>query len=52
MEYRPLGKSWIEASVVSFGAWAIGGWSWGSGFEDGRIQIVNLGHLHSSGDRV
>ena len=29
MEYRPLGKSWIEASVVSFGAWAIGGWSWG-----------------------
>jgi aryl-alcohol dehydrogenase-like predicted oxidoreductase len=25
MEYRPLGKSWIEASVVSFGAWAIGG---------------------------
>ena len=29
MEYRPLGKSWIEASVVSFGAWAIGRWSWG-----------------------
>jgi len=23
-----------------------------SGFEDGRIQIVNLGHLRSSGDRV
>jgi hypothetical protein len=22
------------------------------GIEDGRIQIVNLGHLHSSGDRV
>jgi methylglyoxal reductase len=29
MEYRPLGKSGIEASVVGFGAWAIGGWSWG-----------------------
>jgi hypothetical protein len=28
MEYLPLGKSWIEASVVSFGAWVIGGWSW------------------------
>jgi methylglyoxal reductase len=29
MEYRSLGKSGIEASVVGFGAWAIGGWSWG-----------------------
>jgi len=29
MRYRPLGKSGIEASVVGFGAWAIGGWMWG-----------------------
>ena len=29
MKYRPLGKSGIEASVVGFGAWAIGGWMWG-----------------------
>ena len=29
MKYRPLGKSEIEASVVGFGAWAIGGWMWG-----------------------
>ena len=29
MSYRPLGKSGIEASVVGFGAWAIGGWMWG-----------------------
>jgi methylglyoxal reductase len=29
MNYRPLGKSGIEASVVGFGAWAIGGWMWG-----------------------
>jgi aryl-alcohol dehydrogenase-like predicted oxidoreductase len=29
MEYRTLGKTGFEVSVVSFGAWAIGG-SWGS----------------------
>ena len=29
MKYRPLGKSGIDASVVGFGAWAIGGWMWG-----------------------
>src|SRR5580700_10043824 len=29
MKYRPLGKSGIQASVVCFGAWAIGGWMWG-----------------------
>jgi len=29
MKYRTLGKSGIEASVVGFGAWAIGGWMWG-----------------------
>lgn len=29
MKYRPLGKSGIQASVVGFGAWAIGGWMWG-----------------------
>lgn len=29
MKTRALGKSGIEASVVAFGAWAIGGWKWG-----------------------
>jgi methylglyoxal reductase len=29
MKYRSLGKSGIEASVVGFGAWALGGWMWG-----------------------
>ncbi len=35
MRYRELGKSGISASVVAFGAWAIGGWNWG-GTEDGK----------------
>ncbi len=29
MEYRKLGKSDVEVSVLAFGAWAIGGWMWG-----------------------
>ena len=29
MEYRKLGNSELEVSVVTFGAWAVGGWMWG-----------------------
>lgn len=29
MEYRKIGKSDLELSVVCFGAWAAGGWMWG-----------------------
>lgn len=29
MEYRILGKTNLQLSVVTFGAWAIGGWMWG-----------------------
>jgi len=29
MKYRPLGRSSVEISAVTFGAWAIGGWMWG-----------------------
>jgi len=29
MEYRQLGESEVKASVITFGAWAIGGWMWG-----------------------
>jgi aryl-alcohol dehydrogenase-like predicted oxidoreductase len=29
MEHRRLGGSDVEVSVVTFGAWAIGGWLWG-----------------------
>jgi aryl-alcohol dehydrogenase-like predicted oxidoreductase len=29
MKERPLGPSGISASIVAFGAWAIGGWMWG-----------------------
>jgi aryl-alcohol dehydrogenase-like predicted oxidoreductase len=29
MEYRKIGKSDLELSVIAFGAWAAGGWMWG-----------------------
>jgi len=29
MEYREIGQSGIQASAITFGAWAIGGWMWG-----------------------
>ena len=40
MRYRPLGQSGIEASVVAFGGWPIGGGYWGSADERESIQAV------------
>jgi aryl-alcohol dehydrogenase-like predicted oxidoreductase len=41
MKTRPLGKSNIEASVVGFGAWAIGGWTWGGADERQSIRAIH-----------
>jgi aryl-alcohol dehydrogenase-like predicted oxidoreductase len=41
MRYRELGSSGIEASVVAFGAWAVGGWMWGGVEEQGAIAAIN-----------
>jgi methylglyoxal reductase len=41
MDTRPLGKSGIEASVVGFGAWAIGGWTWGGADEKESINAIH-----------
>jgi len=40
MRTRPLGSSGIEASVVAFGAWAIGGWMWGGADEDDAVNGI------------
>ena len=40
MKYRPLGQSGIEASVVAFGAWAVGGWFWGGADEQDSIAAI------------
>jgi methylglyoxal reductase len=43
MEYRPLGASGIEASVVGLGAWAIGGWMWGGADERQSVEAIQAG---------
>jgi methylglyoxal reductase len=43
MEYRPLGASGIEASVVALGAWAIGGWLWGGTDERKSVEAIQAG---------
>jgi len=40
MEYRRLGKSEIDVSVIAFGAWAIGGWLWGGADEADAIKAI------------
>jgi aryl-alcohol dehydrogenase-like predicted oxidoreductase len=40
MEYRVLGKSDLKVPVVSFGAWAIGGWMWGGTDDAAAIRAI------------
>lgn len=39
MKYRPLGKTGIEVSEISFGAWAIGG-GWGAQSDDESLAAL------------
>ena len=43
MEARELGKSALELPVISFGAWAIGGWMWGGADEKDAIRAIQRG---------
>src|SRR5271170_8118548 len=40
MEYRQIGKSKVKASVITFGAWAIGGAMWGGADEKKAIEAI------------
>lgn len=40
MEYRYIGDSEINASVITFGAWAAGGWMWGSTDRKDAIEAI------------
>ena len=42
MEYRSLGKSELKVSVISFGAWAIGGWMWGGADDADAVEALNV----------
>ncbi len=41
MRYSSLGPSGIDASIVGFGAWAIGGWMWGGTDERESIRAIH-----------
>jgi aryl-alcohol dehydrogenase-like predicted oxidoreductase len=43
MEYRKLGKSELNLSVVTFGAWAAGGWMWGGTERSEAIKAIKAG---------
>lgn len=40
MEYRKLGHSDLELSAITFGAWAAGGWMWGSTDRNDAIEAI------------
>jgi len=41
MQYRKIGTTDIEASVVAVGAWAMGGWMWGGTDEKAGIEAIH-----------
>jgi len=43
MEYRKLGQSDLELSVVTFGAWAAGGWMWGGTERSDAVKAIRAG---------
>lgn len=44
MEYRKLGESDLKISVVTFGAWAAGGWMWGGTERKDAIEAIQAAH--------
>ena len=46
MEYRQLGTSPVKASVITFGAWAIGGWMWGGADRREAIDAIRASYDH------
>jgi aryl-alcohol dehydrogenase-like predicted oxidoreductase len=40
MEYRKIGETNLECSVITFGAWAIGGWKWGGTDRSEAVKAI------------
>ncbi len=40
MEYRNLGETDLRISVITFGAWAAGGWMWGGSDRKAAIEAI------------
>jgi aryl-alcohol dehydrogenase-like predicted oxidoreductase len=46
METRKLGRSDIKATVITFGAWAIGGWMWGGADRKEAVEAIRASLDH------
>ncbi|MEJ7770234.1 MAG: aldo/keto reductase [Chitinophagaceae bacterium] len=44
MEYRKIGGSDLDLSVISFGAWAIGGWMWGGAERKDAVAAIRASY--------
>lgn len=44
MEYRKLGNSDLRISVVTFGAWAAGGWMWGGTEQNNAVEAIQASY--------
>lgn len=44
MEYRKLGSTDLELSVITFGAWAAGGWMWGGTEQTDAVNAIRASY--------
>lgn len=44
MEYRKLGNTDLELSVITFGAWAAGGWMWGGTERRDAVEAIRASY--------
>ncbi|MCE7065582.1 aldo/keto reductase [Dyadobacter sp. CY326] len=44
MQYRTLGNSELEVSVITFGAWAAGGWMWGGTERSEAVKAIQASY--------
>lgn len=44
MEYRKIGESDLELSVITFGAWAAGGWMWGGTEQNDSVNAIRAAY--------
>ncbi|MCF8381002.1 MAG: aldo/keto reductase [Bacteroidales bacterium] len=46
MEFRKIGNTELELSVVTFGAWAAGGWMWGGTETNESVKAIQAAYDH------
>jgi len=44
MEFRALGDSGIQASAITFGSWAAGGWMWGGTEQNDAVAAIHAAY--------